>query len=99
MLVLGVLQSGSLHGFGILRRIQQTSGELLKIEEGSLYPALHRMERKGWIKSEWCESEAKRRAKYYKLTKLGKKQFVLEEQKWNRLVKAVDSVMSWAGGA
>lgn len=98
MLVLGVLQSGSLHGYGILQRIQKSSGELLMIEEGSLYPSLHRMERKGWIKSEWGTSETNRRAKYYKLTGLGKKQVALEEEKWNRLVQAVDSVMSFAGG-
>lgn len=99
MLILGVLQSGSLHGFGILERIQRTSGEMLVIEEGSLYPALHRMERRGWIKSEWGTSDTNRRAKYYKLTKLGKKHSALEKEKWHRLVEAVDSVMSWAGGA
>ena len=98
MLVLKVLLSGSQHGYGIVRRIQTTSKEMLTVEEGSLYPALHRMERKGWIKSKWGLSESNRRAKYYRLTPSGRKQVQLEAERWELLVEAVSGVMSFSGG-
>ena len=98
MLVLRVLQAGPLHGYAILKRIQKSSKDLLTIEEGSLYPALHRMQRRGWIESEWGASETNRRAKYYRLTKLGSKQLTIETEKWERLVTAVAAVMNLAGG-
>ena len=98
MLVLRVLQSGPEHGYGIVRRIQQSSGDLLVVEEGSLYPALHRMERRGWIEAEWGVSESNRRAKYYRLTRRGAKQVSVEAAKWDRLVAAVTGVMTLAGG-
>ncbi len=98
MLVLKVLSSGSMHGYGIVRRIQSTSNELLTVEEGSLYPSLHRMERRGWIKSKWGLSESNRRAKYYRLTPSGRKQVLLQEDRWQRLVEAVSGVMGFAGG-
>ena len=73
MLVLKTLQGGALHGYAIARRLEQTSGELLQIEEGTLYPALHRMERREWIEAEWGLSDANRRAKYYRLTVSGRR--------------------------
>lgn len=98
MLVLKVLRSGSQHGYGIVRQIQRTSKDMLNVEEGSLYPALHRMERKGWIKSKWGLSESNRRAKFYRLTPSGRKQVELAAEKWKLLVEAVSGVMAFAGG-
>ena len=98
MLVLKVLRNDSQHGYGIVRQIQTTSKDLLTVEEGSLYPALHRMERKGWIKSKWGLSESNRRAKYYRLTPSGRKQVQLAAEKWELLVEAVSGVMTFAGG-
>jgi PadR family transcriptional regulator, regulatory protein PadR len=92
MLVLQTLQWGREHGHGIGLSIQARSGDLLTIEAGSLYPALHRLERKGWIGSEWDVSENKQRAKYYKLTAAGRRHLVDEESKWDLLVKAVSRV-------
>jgi len=92
MLVLQTLQWGREHGHGIGLSIQSRSGDLLTIEAGSLYPALHRLERKGWIDSEWDVSENKQRAKYYKLTAAGRRHLVNEESKWDLLVKAVSRV-------
>lgn len=98
MLVLKVLSGGAMHGYAIVRRIQVSSNELLTVEEGSLYPALHRMERRGWIKSEWGLSESNRRAKYYQLTPTGRKQMRVESQRWQRLSQAVAGVMGFAAG-
>ena len=81
MLILKTLTSGPLHGYAIVRRIQQASDDFLKVEEGSLYPALHRMERKGWIDAEWGLSESKRKAKYYRLTATGRTQLKVAAQK------------------
>jgi len=97
MLVLKVLSSGEMHGYGIVRRIQTSSKELLTVEEGSLYPALHRMERRGWIKSKWGVSESNRRAKYYRLTPSGRKQVKVAADRWDCLVDAISSVMGFAG--
>jgi transcriptional regulator len=92
MLVLQTLQRGREHGHGIGVSIETRSGDLLTIEAGSLYPALHRLERKGWIESEWDVSENNQRAKYYKLTAPGRRQLVDEESRWDLLVKAVARV-------
>lgn len=93
MLVLRTLQWGPQHGHGIGQAIRVNSEDLLQLEHGSLYPALHRLEQKGWLKSEWKASEANRRAKYYSLTAAGKKQLTLEESKWNAFVEMVSRIM------
>ena len=93
LLILRVLSSGSLHGFGIAERIHVLSREVLRVEEGSLYPALYRMEAKGWLTSEWGESERGRRAKFYGLTKVGRKQLETEEQVWDRTSVAIRHVL------
>ena len=93
LLILKTLQLGPNHGFGITLHIQTASQGLLRVEEGSLYPALHRLERQGWLASEWKTSEANRRAKYYKLTAQGKKQVVEQQSKWKLLVRAVARTM------
>ena len=94
MLVLRTLQWGSQHGHGIGQALRASSADLLHIEHGSLYPALHRMERQGWLQSEWRASEANRRAKYYSLTAAGRKQMAREEGKWNALVATIARVMN-----
>jgi transcriptional regulator len=96
LLVLRVLQAGPMHGFGIAQKIHFLSAEALRIEEGSLYPALYRMERKGWIEAEWGVSENNRRAKFYKLTRPGRKQLVTETATWQRLTAAVGDVLAKA---
>ena len=88
MLILKALSLGALHGYGIGQRISQISDDALKIEEGSLYPGLYRLERRGWIDSEWDVSDNNQRAKFYKLTRTGRKQLILEEQNWERLAGA-----------
>jgi PadR family transcriptional regulator, regulatory protein PadR len=94
MLVLRVLNGGSTHGWGIVQRIHQLSSEVLTVEEGSLYPALYRMEQKGWLTSEWGQSENNRRAKFYTLTRAGRKQLESEHKTWENLVAAIGQVMS-----
>jgi PadR family transcriptional regulator, regulatory protein PadR len=97
LLVLKTLaQVGSMHGYGIVLHIQQASSELLHVEEGSLYPALHRIEQSGWISSEWATSDNNRRAKFYKLTAKGKKQLAVAEQDWEHLVRGVTSLLGFA---
>jgi transcriptional regulator len=93
MLVLRTLLFGALHGYGIARAIRSTSNEALEIEFGSLYPALKRLELKGWIASEWQTSELNRRAKFYRLTAAGRKHLIKEHSKWAEFVEAVTSVM------
>ena len=93
MLILLTLQWGPRHGHGIGQAIRANSGELLQVETGSLYPALHRLERQGWIASEWKTSDKNQRAKYYRLTPAGKKQLVAEQSRWDLLVKAITGVM------
>ena len=94
MLVLKALEEGALHGYAIARRIQEASSEYLRVEEGSLYPALHRMERRGWIEAEWGLSEANRKAKYYRLSAAGRRQLKAEIDRWNRLVEAISGVLN-----
>lgn len=94
MLILKAVSLGPLHGYGVLLRIQQISKERLEIQQGSLYPALYRLEHQGWIDSEWGESENKRRAKYYKLTAAGKKRLTAETEKWNRMADLIAGILS-----
>ena len=96
MLILKTLAAGPLHGYEIAQRIQQASNDELKVEEGSLYPALYRMEEQGWIEAEWGASENNRRAKFYRLTKAGRKQFATETSNWERLCEAISKVMQTA---
>lgn len=97
LLILKTLaQAGPTHGYGIVLYIQRVSDDLLRVEEGSLYPALHRIEQSGWITSEWATSKNNRRAKYYKLTPAGRKQLAKEEQSWDRVVQGVASVLRFA---
>lgn len=93
LLVLRVLNSGSLHGFGIAERIHALSKEVLSVEEGSLYPALYRMEAKGWIKAHWGQSERGRRAKFYELTRDGRNQLSEERSVWQRTAIAIENVL------
>lgn len=96
MLILTVLNRGSLHGFAIAERIHQLSHDVLTVEEGSLYPALYRMERKGWITAEWGQSINNRKAKYYGLTKAGRKQLATESDGWERMCAAIAHVVQSA---
>jgi PadR family transcriptional regulator, regulatory protein PadR len=93
LLILTTLARGPMHGYGIAVHIQHVSDEALRVEEGSLYPALHRIEQAGWIGSEWGASDNNRRAKYYRLTAAGRKQLAKEEQNWDRLRRAVAKVL------
>lgn len=94
MLILQVLSQGVNHGFGISQKIHVLSKEVLTVEEGSMYPALHRMSQKGWIKSEWAQTENNRRAKYYELTSLGKKRLGSEIDAWEILATAIADVLT-----
>jgi PadR family transcriptional regulator, regulatory protein PadR len=96
LLLLRILFAGPNHGFAIARRIQLISKEVLRAEEGSLYPALHKMELEGWIESEWGITENNRKAKYYRLTRMGRKQLKLETQRWNAISDAISAIMSEA---
>jgi transcriptional regulator len=96
LLILKAISLGPLHGYGILLRIQQISKDRLEIQQGSLYPALYRLDRQGWIASEWGESDNNRKAKYYHLTAAGKRQLQLEAQKWNRMADVIGGILSAA---
>ena len=96
LLVLRTLAHGPMHGYGITLHIHKVSNEILRVEEGSLYPALHRMEQEGWIAAEWKPSENNRRARYYSLSAKGRKQLAKEEESWARLTEAVASVLRFA---
>jgi len=96
LLVLKTLTRGPMHGYGITLHIQSVSKEFLRVEEGSLYPALHRMEQDGWVSAEWGASQNKRRARYYRLTSSGRKQLAEEEKNWERLTKSVAQVLQFA---
>jgi PadR family transcriptional regulator PadR len=89
MLILKAISLGPLHGYGIIQRIRQMSGEMLNVEQGSLYPALYRIEQRGWVKSKWDVHETGRNAKFYKLTRAGQKQLAIEEESWDRLALAI----------
>jgi transcriptional regulator len=94
MLVLKTLADGPLHGYAIALRLERLSGDVLSVEEGSLYPALYRMESRGWLKSQWATTETGRRARFYRLTPSGKSQLAAEQQSWARLTMAVHNVLS-----
>jgi PadR family transcriptional regulator, regulatory protein PadR len=97
LLVLKTLdQNGALHGYGIVLHIQNASGEMLRVEEGSLYPALHRMEQSGWVAAEWAMTETNRHAKYYKLTAQGRRELELAQENFDQLVKGVRAVLRFA---
>ena len=89
MLILKAVSLGPLHGYGIIQRIRQMSDEMLSVEQGSLYPALYRIEQRGWVKSKWGLNETGRRAKFYTLTKAGRRQLTVEEESWDRLALAI----------
>ena len=93
MLILKAISLGPLHGYGILLRIQQISKDRLEIQQGSLYPALYRLEHQGWITSEWGESENKRKAKYYRLTATGRRKLQTEAEKWNRMANVMAGIL------
>ena len=93
MLILKAVSLGPLHGYGILLRIQQISKDRLEIQQGSLYPALYRLEHQGWITSEWGESENNRKAKYYHLTAAGKRRLQSEAEKWNRMADVIAGIL------
>ena len=93
LLVLKTLQAGPTHGWDIAQRIQQVSRDVLRVGQGSLYPALHRLEERGWITSSWDIAESKRRARFYRLTKAGRKQLSSETSRWEALTRAVARVM------
>lgn len=96
LLVLQVLSGGDMHGWGIAQKLTVLSEEALQLQEGTLYPALYRMEAKGWIDSEWAQSDNNRRAKYYRLTKIGRKRLADEKQSWDRLAAVVAAVIKQA---
>jgi PadR family transcriptional regulator PadR len=91
-----LLQMGELHGYGIVLHVQRASDELLRVEEGSLYPALHRMEQSGWISSAWAMTDTNRNAKYYKLTAAGRKQLQEAEESFEQLVKGIRAILRYA---
>src|SRR6516164_8985391 len=93
MLILKAVSLGPLHGYGVLLRIQQISRDRLEIQQGSLYPALYRLEHRGWIASDWGESENKRKAKFYRLTPAGKRQLQTEAETWKRMTDVIGSIL------
>jgi PadR family transcriptional regulator, regulatory protein PadR len=99
LLILRTLALGAQHGWAITERIQQISRDALRIQQGSLYPALHRLERRGWIKARWKASQNNRRAKYYDLTAAGRRQLEVDEDEWRRLTAAVELVLRAPGKA
>lgn len=94
LLILKAVSLGDVHGYGVLLRIQEISGGAIEIQQGALYPALHRLEHRGWIESEWGRSENNRRAKFYRLSQLGRSKLAEEESSWARLSKAVARVLA-----
>ena len=96
MLILRTLQKDALHGWAISERIQEISEDVLQITQGSLYPALHRLEHQGWIEAEWAVSELGRRAKYYRLTTTGRRRLTAETREWDRMANAIGRIMKLA---
>jgi PadR family transcriptional regulator PadR len=99
LLILKAVSLGALHGYGILLRIQQISKERLEIQQGSLYPALYRLEHQGWISSEWGESDNNRKAKYYRLTPAGRRQLQTETERWNQMAGVIAGILRTTPGA
>jgi PadR family transcriptional regulator PadR len=96
MLILKIVALGPVHGYGISQRIRQISKEVLQVQQGSLYPALHRLEKRGWLDAQWGESDNGRQAKFYKVSAKGRKQLAAEESNWRRLSDAVSLIMQTA---
>ena len=96
MLILKIVALGPVHGYGISQRIRQISKDVLQVQQGSLYPALHRLEKRGWLEADWGESENGRQAKFYKLSAKGRKQLATEQSNWDRLAEAVALIMRTA---
>jgi PadR family transcriptional regulator, regulatory protein PadR len=96
LLILKVIALGPVHGYGIAQRIRQISSDVLQVQQGSLYPALHRLEKRGWIAADWGESDNSRQARFYRLSAKGRKQLAAEEETWNRLSKAVTLILRTA---
>ena len=96
LLILKTLALGPQHGFGISQRIQQVSKEVFQINQGSLYPALHRLEQRGWIAAQWGESDNNRRAKFYSLTRTGRKQLEAEQRNWEKVTAAIERILEMA---
>jgi|ERR1700677_2539521 transcriptional regulator len=96
LLILKVVALGPVHGYGISQRIRQISEEVLQVQQGSLYPALHRLEKRGWLAADWGESENGRQAKFYRLSAKGRKQLVAETETWDRLSRAVANILQTA---
>ena len=96
LLILKTLSRGSMHGYGIAQRIHEAVDDVIKVEDGSLYPALYRMEERGWVASEWGVSENNRRAKFYKLTRAGRKQLDGEQANWQRISQAITRILQTA---
>ena len=96
MLILKIVVLGPVHGYGISRRIRQISKDVLQVQQGSLYPALHRLEKRGWLESDWGESENGRQAKFYRLSAKGRRQLAAEEANWHRLADAVGLILQAA---
>jgi transcriptional regulator len=96
LILKSLAQLGSMHGYGIATHIERVSDELLNVEEGSLYPALHRMEQSGWVRADWAVTESNRKAKFYTLTAAGKKQLAEREQNWEQVVKGVQAILRFA---
>ena len=99
MLILKTLQRGPSHGYGISQLIRSSSSDVLQVETGSLYPALHRLEKQVWLVSEWRQTESNQRAKYYSLTQAGRDQLASEHARWAQLVRAITTIMSREGAA
>ncbi|MGB6743529.1 MAG: PadR family transcriptional regulator [Terracidiphilus sp.] len=98
MLILRTLQWGPAHGYGIVQALRIQSGEALQVETGSLYPALHRLERQGWVRSEWKQSESNQRARYYRITPAGKKQLAAGVSRWKQMVEVMGGILNAADG-
>lgn len=98
LLVLRILSDGPLHGYAIAKRLKALSDEVVKVEQGSLYPALYRMQRRGWLRSSWGRTEQNRRAKKYRLTRAGKQQLAAETERWDEFAAAVANVLRPGGG-
>ena len=96
MLILKIVALGPVHGYGISLRIRQISKEVLRVQQGSLYPALHRLEKRGWLEADWGESDNGRQAKFYRLSAKGRKQLAAEKSNWERLANAVTLIMQTA---
>ena len=94
MLILKTLQWAEQHGYGISQAIRATSGDVLQVETGSLYPALHRLERQEWVSAEWKKSDSNQRAKFYRITALGKRQLAADYQRWGKMVASIESIMT-----